>query len=79
MSKSKLVDKIMDMQNDVNRPSHYTQGKIEVIDFLEDQNLDFRLANVIKYICRHKYKGKPIQDIEKAIWYLERYRKRQYE
>jgi len=35
-------------QSDViNQPAHYTQGKIEVIDFIEDQKLDFRLANVV--------------------------------
>lgn len=56
----------------INKPSHYTQGKIEVIDFIEDQDVDFRLANVIKYVCRHKFKnGK--EDIKKAIWYLNRY------
>ena len=72
--KKNTVDDIMDMKSEVCRPKHYTQGKIEVIDFLEDQKLDFRLSNVIKYVCRHEYKGNPIQDIEKAIWYLQRYR-----
>lgn len=56
----------------VNHPSHYNQGKIEVIDFIEDQGLGFHDGNALKYICRHKYKGKPVEDIKKAIWYLER-------
>jgi hypothetical protein len=59
--------------NDVNKPSHYRQGKIEVIEFIEDQNFDFRLANAIKYICRARYKGKEKQDLEKALWYINRY------
>lgn len=56
----------------VNHPSHYTQGKIEVIDFIEDQKLGFHEAQVIKYICRAKHKGNEIQDLQKARWYLDR-------
>lgn len=56
----------------VNHPSHYNQGKIEVIDFIEDQGLGFHDGNALKYICRHRHKGKPIEDIKKAMWYLER-------
>ena len=52
---------------------HYNAGKIEVIDFIEDQNLGFHLGNVIKYVCRAKHKGKEMQDLEKALWYLQRY------
>lgn len=56
----------------VNNPSHYKQGKIEVIDFIEDQKFDYHIGNAIKYICRHGHKGNPVQDLEKAIWYLKR-------
>ena len=34
----------------VNHPSHYTSGKIEVIDFIEDQNFNYHRGNAIKYI-----------------------------
>ena len=59
----------------VNHPSHYTSGKIEVIDFIEDQKLDFHLANALKYICRagKKNPDKTQEDLEKAIWYIQRY------
>lgn len=59
----------------VNHPSHYTSGKIEVIDFIEDQKLDFHLANALKYICRagKKDKNKTKEDLEKAVWYINRY------
>jgi len=57
----------------VNHPSHYNHGKYEVIDIIEDWNLGFHCGNAIKYIGRHKYKENGRQDIEKAIWYLERY------
>lgn len=56
----------------VNHPPWYTRGGIEVIDFLLDQKLDWCSSNAIKYICRAPYKGKEINDIQKAIWYLER-------
>lgn len=54
----------------VNHPSHYNQGKIEVIDFIEDQQLDFALGNALKYICRAPYKGKELEDLRKAEWYI---------
>jgi len=58
----------------VNHPPHYTTGKIEVIDFIEDQDLPYHLANAVKYIARCRHKGTEAQDINKAIWYLQRYR-----
>jgi len=56
----------------VDHPSHYNQGKIEVIDFIEDQNLGFHEGSAVKYICRYPHKGRPIEDLEKAVWYLQR-------
>lgn len=60
----------------INHPSHYNTGKIEVIDFIEDQQLGFHLGNAVKYITRAQYKGDPESDIKKAIWYLERYQQK---
>ena len=59
----------------VDHPSHYNTGKIEVIDFLEDHKLGFHLGNSVKYICRAGYKDpeKTKEDLEKAIWYIRRY------
>lgn len=61
----------------VNHPSHYTDGNIEVIDFIEDKKLGFHLGNAIKYIARAGKKDptKKTEDIRKAVWYLERYLK----
>lgn len=58
----------------VNHPSHYNTGKIEVIDFIEDQQLDFHLGNAIKYICRAGRKDvkKTTEDLQKALWYINR-------
>lgn len=59
----------------VNHPSHYTSGKIEVIDFIEDQKLPYHLGNAVKYICRAGKKDptKTAEDLEKAVWYIRRY------
>ena len=67
----------MKKNDNVNHPSHYADGNIEVIDFIEDKNLGFHLGNAIKYICRagKKDKEKTKEDIEKAIWYLNRFLK----
>ncbi len=59
----------------VNSPTHYNTGRIEVIDAIEDWNLGFNDGNAIKYIARHQHKGDSVQDIEKAIWYLQRHLK----
>lgn len=58
----------------VNHPSHYTDGKIEVIDYIEDKGLDFCLGNAVKYISRagRKDQSKEVEDLQKAIWYINR-------
>ena len=56
----------------VNNPSHYTDGKIEVIDFIEDKQLNFHRGNVVKYVSRAGKKGNELEDLKKAMWYLER-------
>lgn len=52
-------------------PTHYTRGRIEVWDFIRDQQLNYHLGNAIKYICRAGFKGSKREDLEKAIHYLE--------
>jgi len=63
------------MTEQVNHPKHYNQGKFEVIEIIEDQQPNFHLGNSIKYICRagKKNKEKTIEDLQKAIWYINRY------
>ena len=56
----------------VSHPSHYNVGTIEGIDFIDDWALSFSLGNVVKYVCRARYKGVELEDLEKAKWYLER-------
>ena len=60
--------------SNVTHPKHYNQGKIEVIEAIEDWGVNFHRGNAIKYVARagKKDPSKEIEDLEKAIWYLER-------
>lgn len=69
--------KIMDnstttIDDPVNHPSHYTwhPSGIEVIQITEHMN--FCLGNAIKYILRSDHKKDQVQDLEKAVWYINR-------
>lgn len=76
LSLAHMVAKTLDepkKEDVINHPSHYTRGKIEVIDFIEDQQLPYHLGNVIKYVARAGYKGDKLEDLKKARWYLDRY------
>lgn len=70
-SKEKVMAK--QEQEKVDHPEHYNHGSIEAITVIEDWDLDFHLGNVVKYICRSgKKEGNEVQDLEKALWYLQR-------
>lgn len=60
------------MSDAVNHPSHYNVGGIEVIDAIEAWKLGFCLGNVVKYVARADHKRSPVEDLEKARWYLDR-------
>ena len=59
----------------VNHPSHYQHG-IEPIEFIESHNLNFNLGSAVKYIARAPYKGKQLEDLKKARWFVDREIKR---
>lgn len=67
----------MQAKDNVNHPSHYTQGGIECIDAIKAATVGLTgieavcTGNAIKYLWRWKFKN-GIEDIRKAIWYLER-------
>ena len=52
-------------------PEYYRRGSIQVWSFIRDQELNFHLGNVIKYVCRAGHKFDDIDDLEKAIHYLK--------
>jgi hypothetical protein len=63
------IDKQCD---DINHPSHYTQGDIEVIDYIEDKKLGYCLGNVVKHVSCAGHKNDSIKALKKACWYLNR-------
>lgn len=75
-----MIENIEKKYDDVLNPQHYTDSKIEVIDYIEDKNLGFCLGNVIKYVSRAGKKHsadktdreKEINDLKKARWYINR-------
>ncbi len=56
----------------VNHPNHYQGKGLECIEVIEAFDLNFCLGNAIKYILRAGKKAHRIEDLKKAIWYLER-------
>lgn len=73
----KLVSGKEESNDIVNKPSHYTYGKIEIIEIVEQvtatypTNIAFSIGNALKYICRAPFKN-GVEDLKKAIWYLDR-------
>jgi Protein of unknwon function (DUF3310) len=68
---------ILDKFDPVQKPEYYNKGKIECIDAIEVATDDLKgieaacTANAIKYLWRWKAKENPVQDLKKAIWYIE--------
>ena len=60
------------MTDPINSPRHYTAHKsgIECIQLTEC--LSFNIGNAVKYVWRADEKGRPVEDLKKALWYLER-------
>ena len=60
--------------SNINHPSHYNTGSIEVIDAIESWQLNFSRGNAIKYIARAGRKDgeTEIDDLRKAQWYIQR-------
>lgn len=60
------------MSDAVDHPQHYTShpSGVEVITITE--HMGFCLGNAIKYILRADLKGKPVEDLRKAAWYINR-------
>jgi hypothetical protein len=61
----------------VSKPYHYNNGSIEAIDAIKASttNQEFQgylKGNILKYLWRYGYKGKPVEDLKKCAWYLER-------
>lgn len=65
------------MEDNVNHPSHYTEGDVECIDAIKasmsfEEFVGYLKGNCVKYLWRYRNKGKALEDLKKAQWYLER-------
>ena len=63
--------------DNVHSPSHYKHGKKETIEVIRDcmtsdEYHGYLKGNVLKYVSRYKFKGEPLEDLQKAQWYLNR-------
>ena len=63
--------------DNVNAPAHYLHGRKETIDVISDCMTDdeyhgYLKGNILKYVSRYKFKGEPLEDLQKANWYLNR-------
>jgi hypothetical protein len=60
----------------VNNPPHYNQTGIECIHAISaatDKGFKYYLqGNIMKYLWRFDYKDKPLEDLQKAKWYLDK-------
>ena len=72
-----LNGEVADVVDVVNSPSHYKSGGIEAIEGIEasmepEAFAGYLKGNIMKYMWRYERKGKPIEDLKKARWYLDR-------
>ena len=73
------LDFVPNKNENVHSPSHYTTGQVEVIDLLEDiaeryddPKIAYLVSTAAKYIYRSPFKNNQKEDLEKAVWYLQR-------
>ena len=71
-----LVDEELE-DDPVESPVHYNTGSVECIEAIKASMSDtefkgYLKGNAMKYLWRYDYKGKPVEDLKKAQWYLAR-------
>ena len=67
----------MEKFDNIHKPFHYNQGSIETINLIQGtvSSKEFEgylKGNIIKYLSRYNYKKEPLNDLNKAEWYLKR-------
>ena len=68
---------IRKMPDPVDKPDHYNKGTIEAIEAIkasmpEQEFNGYLKGNALKYLWRYDYKGKPVEDLRKCRWYIDR-------
>ena len=80
-SKEMVVDAVrfdgIAKEDVVNKPKHYNNGNVEAIEAIKASmsSTEFKgylKGNVLKYLWRYSYKNKPVEDLQKCKWYLEK-------
>jgi len=59
-------------RDNITRPYHYLGGDLETWDAILGMGLGYLEGNIVKYLARHKLKGKPLEDLLKARAYLDK-------
>jgi hypothetical protein len=75
--KKSTAERLLPRFDPVDKPEHYNSGKVECIEAIkasmsEEEYKGYLKGNTIKYLWRYQYKGKPVQDLKKAQWYLNK-------
>ena len=65
------------LRNTVEKPDHYNKGAVEAIEAIKASMPDHEFrgylkGNALKYLWRYDYKGKPVEDLRKCRWYIDR-------
>ena len=65
------------MSDPINSPKHYTHGNVEALDAIRaamsfEGYEGFLVGQVLKYLWRYRYKGRPVEDLNKGAFYYER-------
>ena len=71
LQRDTFLDNWEGVKKDNIHPEHY-KGKVQPIDLIDAQNLNFNLGNVVKYCCRQGKKESALDDLKKAQYYLNR-------
>ena len=71
-----MGEETITIEDMVNHPPHYNQHGVECIDAIKattgDNFKHYLKGNIMKYLWRFDYKGKPLEDLQKAKWYLDK-------
>jgi hypothetical protein len=72
-----VAGKLKAVEDPVDKPDHYNKGSIEAIEAIkasmpEHEFKGYLKGNALKYLWRYDYKGKPVEDLRKCRWYIER-------
>ena len=71
-----MMKRLEEEKDMVNSPAHYNKAGIETIDIIQSVTKDgfeaYLQGNILKYVCRYRYKQNAVEDLEKARWYLNR-------